>query len=88
MNAPGRARGSGQSRAMSLIEATANVALGYGLAVLAQIAIFPVFGFEATLAQNLKLAAAFTLLSLARSYLLRRAFEALRLRGIGAGTAP
>ena len=32
-----------QSRRMSLIEAIANVVVGYGLAVLTQIAVFPLF---------------------------------------------
>lgn len=49
-----------QSRAMSLIEAIANVVIGYGVAVLTQILIFPVFGLHTTLIQNLKLGAAFT----------------------------
>ena len=42
-----------QSRLMSLIEALANVVVGYAVAVLTQIVVFPLFGPEATLAQNL-----------------------------------
>jgi hypothetical protein len=34
----------GQSRRMSLVEAIANVVVGYGLAVLTQILVFPLFG--------------------------------------------
>ncbi|WP_210880377.1 DUF7220 family protein [Roseovarius autotrophicus] len=49
-----------QSRAMSLVEAVANVVVGYGVAVITQILIFPVFGLHATLAQNLKMGALFT----------------------------
>ncbi len=67
-----------QSRAMSLAEAVANVIVGYGIAVVTQILIFPVFGLHTTLAQNLKMGAVFTLVSIARSYLLRRLFERLR----------
>jgi hypothetical protein len=51
-----------QSRAMSLVEAIANVAVGYGVAVVTQILIFPVFGLHTTLAQNLKMGAVFTVL--------------------------
>ncbi len=51
-----------QSRAMSLIEAVVNVIVGYGVAVLTQIMIFPVFGLHTTLAQNLKMGAVFTVL--------------------------
>ena len=67
-----------QSRAMSLVEAIANVVVGYGVAVATQILIFPVFGLHTTLAQNLKMGAVFTVVSIARSYLLRRVFERLR----------
>ena len=69
-----------QSRAMSLVEAVANVAVGYGVAVVTQILIFPVFGLHTTLAQNLQMGALFTLVSIARSFALRRAFEAIRVR--------
>ena len=66
---------------MSLVEAVANVAVGYGIAVVTQILIFPVFGLHATLMQNLQMGAIFTLVSIARSFGLRRLFEAIRLRG-------
>lgn len=77
-----------QSRLMSLVEALANVAVGYGVAVVTQILIFPIFGLHATLAQNLMIGAMFTLVSLARSYVLRRLFEQLRERqALGQGSA-
>jgi len=63
---------------MSLIEAIANVVVGYTLAVITQILIFPVFGLHATLAQNLKIGLVFTVVSIARGYALRRLFEGLR----------
>ncbi len=65
---------------MSLVEAVANVIVGYGVAVITQILIFPIFGLHTTLAQNLKMGALFTIVSIARSYVLRRLFEAIRLR--------
>lgn len=68
---------------MSLVEAVANVVAGYGIAVMTQILIFPVFGLHTTLAQNLKMGAIFTVVSIARSFALRRAFEALRGRKSG-----
>lgn len=68
-----------QSRRMSLAESLANVFVGYGLAVSAQILIFPVFGLHATLAENLRIGLVFTLVSLARSFALRRLFEAIRV---------
>jgi hypothetical protein len=67
-----------QSRLMSLVEAGTNVVVGYGIAVLTQMAVFPLFGLRATIGQNLAIGAIFTVVSLARSYLLRRLFEAMR----------
>ncbi|MGR3391998.1 DUF7220 family protein [Sagittula sp.] len=55
-----------QSRIMSLFEAVANVLFGYGVAVVTQILIFPIFGLHTTLAQNLKMGAIFTALCRAR----------------------
>ncbi len=68
-----------QSRTMSLVEAVANVVVGYGVAVVTQILIFPVFGLHTTLAQNLKMGAVFTMVSIARSYVLRRLFERINV---------
>ena len=67
-----------QSRLMSLVEALANVAVGYGVAVLTQMLVFPLFGLRTTVRENLAIGAIFTVVSLARSYVLRRAFEAMR----------
>ena len=67
-----------QSRRMSLIEAATNVVVGYGVAVLAQIAVFPLFGIHASLPDNLLIGLVFTIVSLARSYALRRVFNAIR----------
>ena len=63
---------------MSLVEAAANVIVDHGVAVATQILIFPIFGLHTTLAQNLKMGAVFTEVSIARSFVLRRLFEAIR----------
>ncbi len=70
-----------QSRAMSLAEALANVVVGYVLAVATQIVVFPWFGIETGLAEHMTIGLAFVGVSLARGYLLRRLFEAVRMRG-------
>ena len=70
-----------QSRLLSLVESVANVNVGYGVAVVTQILIFPVFGLQTTLGQNLAMGGAFTIVSLARLFLLRRIFEAIRVEG-------
>lgn len=64
-----------QSRTMSLVESLANVLVGYGVAVVTQILIFPQFGWNPNLAQNMRIGAVFTAVSLARSFTLRRLFE-------------
>ena len=56
----------------------ANVAVGYGIAVATQVAVFPLFGLHASLADNLAIGAVFTVVSLARSYVLRRVFNRIR----------
>ena len=67
-----------QSRVMSFVEATTNVVVGYVLAIATQLAVFPLFGLEAALGEHLAIGMAFVMVSLARSYLLRRLFERLR----------
>ncbi|WP_424894869.1 DUF7220 family protein [Tepidimonas sp. HKU79] len=75
-----RGAGMKQTRWMSLVEAVTNVLVGYGVAVATQWAVFPLFGLHATLQQNLVIGLIFTAVSLVRSYVLRRTFEALRIR--------
>lgn len=65
-----------QSRLESLIEAGMNVAIGYGVALLSQLAIFPMFGIYVPFSTNLWIGAWFTGISLARSYIIRRWFNA------------
>ncbi|PWL33505.1 hypothetical protein [Marivita sp. XM-24bin2] len=67
-----------QSRRQSLIEAITNVAVGYALAVLTQIVVFPWFGLKVSLNDNLAIGAIFVIISLLRSYALRRLFERWR----------
>ncbi len=62
-----------------MIEAVANVAIGYFVAILSQLAVFPLFGIHVPLSANLWIGAWFTVISLVRSYALRRWFNA-RLR--------
>ena len=69
-----------QSRWMSLVEAVANVLVGYGVAVATQMAVFPLFGLTVTVTEKLLIGLIFTAVSIVRSYALRRGFEALRVR--------
>ena len=72
-----------QSRWMSLLEGITNIALGYGVAVLTQVLVFPLFGLSVSLGENLGIGAVFTVVSLIRSFALRRAFNALVARSAG-----
>lgn len=64
-----------QTRKQSFIEAATNVIIGYVVAVMSQIIVFPMFGVKSTISQNIKIGLIFTVISLARSYLLRRYFN-------------
>jgi hypothetical protein len=63
---------------MSAVESVANVTLGYFVAVAAQLVIFPAFGLHVRFGDQLLIGGAFSLVSIARSYLLRRLFDRLR----------
>lgn len=76
-----------QSRAHSAFEAVANVALGYGVAVGANMLIMPAFGYAVTAAHAAGMGVLFTVVSLVRSYALRRAFNALTARHAAAQRA-
>ena len=65
-----------QTRLGSLIEAGLNIVIGYGVAVLSQIAIFPLFDIHIPLSDNLLIGLWFTAISLVRSYVIRRWFNA------------
>lgn len=81
---------------MSLIEAIANIVVGYGLAVATQVAVFPLFGLEVTLAQNLLMGSIFTALcgaphnSVYAEHIVMRSLRRLGLapQGLGAEVTP
>lgn len=64
-----------QTRKRSAAESITNVAVGYGVAVGSQLAIFPCFGIRVPLSSNLAIGGWFTAVSLARSYAIRRWFN-------------
>lgn len=53
-----------------------NIAIGYGVAIISQIVIFPLFGIHIPLRDNLLIGLWFTGISLVRSYAIRRWFNA------------
>ena len=70
----------GQSRSMSAIETVTNVAIGYGIALAAQYAIFPIFNIYVPFRDHVAIALFFTVVSLVRGYFLRRLFNWWHLR--------
>jgi len=67
-----------QTKKGSMIEAMINVLIGYGVAVTSQIIVFPLLDMEVALSKNLLIGVIFTVISLVRSYVLRRIFTRFR----------
>ena len=66
---------------MSFVESLINVSSGYGVALVARILVFPLFGLAVSIMDNVLIGAIFTIISICRSYALRRMFEIFRLWG-------
>ena len=64
-----------QSKVDSFKESLCNIAIGYAVAFLSQLLVFPLVGVDATYSQNFKIGFYFTVISLIRSYLVRRFFN-------------
>lgn len=69
-----------QPASHSFLEACTNVALGFVLALVTQELVYPLFGIRTSFTANSTIAVIFTAVSLARSYLVRRAFETFDAR--------
>jgi hypothetical protein len=67
-----------QTRLGSLIESWANVAIGFAINWTANMLIFPLFGFNITAGQAFHVGIIFTVISVVRSYALRRVFNKIR----------
>jgi hypothetical protein len=65
-----------QTRLSSFYEAWINVALGFGINFCANLLILPLFGFHITPSENLAMGLLYTGISVARSYAIRRWFNA------------
>ena len=64
-----------QTKYQSLIESLTNILIGYLTALLSQVLIFPLFDIDVTFQDNLLIGLYFTIISLVRSYLVRRYFN-------------
>ncbi len=63
---------------MSVVETITNVAIGLVVSFLSQVVIFKYYDIHISLAQNLELTLYFTVVSIIRSYVLRRFFNSIR----------
>ncbi len=64
-----------QTKLGSLIEAVMNTCIGAGINMLGQLWIFPAVGLNVPFSTNLTIAAFFTVISVARGFLVRRYFN-------------
>ena len=65
-----------QTRLGSLLEAFVNVLIGFSINFGANLVILPLFGYTPTLAENFQIGLLYTVVSIARSYAVRRWFNA------------
>jgi len=61
-----------QTRLESLIEVVINISIGFVISTIANAVLLPMVGLPVTLAQNLLVGAGMTVVSVARSYIIRR----------------
>lgn len=71
---------NGQSHKHSFFESCSNVAIGFGIAVLTQIIVFPLFGIHTKPSSHFGIALIFTVVSLVRSYCLRRLWNGIMIK--------
>jgi hypothetical protein len=66
-----------QLKKHSLIESCTNIIVGYTINMIANFVIFPIWGWSITLKQNIEIGIVYTVISMIRSYCLRRVFTNL-----------
>lgn len=64
-----------QTKWGSFIEACINVLIGFVINYIANLIILPLFGLHVTLLENLYIGLLYTVISVARSYIVRRWFD-------------
>lgn len=75
-----------QTRLGSLIEVCINILIGFAINWVANMWILPLYGFQITGGQAFTMGLIFTVISVVRSYIIRRYFNA-RLRAAAEGLA-
>lgn len=67
-----------QSRRMSMIEVATNIAIGLVVSFISQIAVFKLYDIHISVTQNVEITIWFTVISIIRSYLIRRWFNSMK----------
>lgn len=63
-----------QTRRMSLVETCVSIAIGFVVSVAITAVVMPLYGHDVTFSQNIQITLIFTVASVLRGYLVRRAF--------------
>lgn len=63
-----------QTRIMSLVETLVGIAIGFTVSVLITAVVMPAYGHHVTMGDNIQITAIFTVASVIRGYVVRRAF--------------
>jgi hypothetical protein len=66
---------AGQTKRSSMTEALLNVAIGYSINVVANMLVLPLFGYQVNVGQAAGMGVIFTVISIVRSYYIRRMFN-------------
>lgn len=64
-----------QTRWQSFIESCVNIGIGYCIALVTQYFLFPIFDIQTNFREELMIAGVFTVISIIRSFLMRRFFN-------------
>ena len=64
-----------QTKKQSLTESLTNTAIGYVISLLSLFVILPILGIESSTSKNIVITLYFTIISIVRSYVLRRFFN-------------
>jgi len=64
-----------QTKRQSFVESLANIGIGMGISLIVQIVLYPIMNIEVRFSQNIIITVVFTIVSIARSYFVRRFFN-------------
>lgn len=64
-----------QTKKQSIIESCTNIGTGYIISMIANYFVLPLFGYSVDMAKSAKIAVVFSVISIVRSYVIRRCFN-------------